>query len=529
LPLALELAAARIKLFPPQALLHRLSRRLPLLTGGPRDRPGRQQTLRSTLDWSYSLLAGEEQILFARLAVFAGGCTVEAAEAVCTGEGALDVLEGMASLVDQSLVRQGGEEEPRFLMLETIREYAGEKLQEGGEEEAIQAAHARYFLQLAQEAEPELQGARQREWVNRLEDDLGNIRAALGLLLALDHGAEALGLTSSIYNFWLDRGYWSEARRWLEDGLAAGDEGIAPAVRAKALEVLGPLATVQGDFERAAVALEEALGLYRELGGRMGSARVLNSLGLVARQQEQYERAMAYYEESARVCRDLGDQRRLGVALGNLGVLALDQGHVVQAKERFEEALAIFRLVENPMGIAWILGELGRIAAREGNLAAAEARQHESLGLGRELGAPRVIAYAQRDLGRLARDRGQFAQSSERLHESLILASEMGELELSVALLGEVGKLAVARGEGGRAARLKGAELALRERFNVPLRAAHEAEPEAESEETLAQARALLGQEQFTRAWEQGRGMSLEQAVACALEEGGSVLHERAT
>jgi predicted ATPase/transcriptional regulator with XRE-family HTH domain len=518
LPLALELAAARIKLFPPQALLHRLSRRLPLLTGGPRDQPSRHQTLRSALDWSYSLLSTEEQRLFAHLAVFAGGCTVEAAEAVCTGDGA---LEGLASLVDQSLVQPGGEEEPRFVLLETIREYASEKLQEGDEGDAIRAAHARYFLQLGQEAEPELLGPRQGEWLNRLEDELDNTRAALGHLLAHDHGAEALALASSLYSFWTIRGYLSEGRRWLEDGLATGADGIAPAVQAKALVALGSLAAFQGDIERFAIVLEEALGLYRELGDRNGIAQVLNGLGLVARQQEQYERATASYEESARVSRDLGDQERLGIALGNLGGLALDQGDLAQGKERLEEALAIFHVLGDQSDIAWILGQLGRIAAREGNLAAAEERLQESLALGREVGAKRWIAYAQRDLGRLARDRGQIEQSTEQLYESLTVAREVGELDLTLALLGEVGTLAVARGEGGRAARLKGAELALRVRFNIPLRPVNEAEPEAESEETLAQARALLGEEQFTHVWEQGRAMSLEQAVAFALEEDG--------
>jgi predicted ATPase len=521
LPLAIELAAARTRLFPPRALLRRLEGRLPLLTGGARDRPTRQQTLRNTIDWSFSLLAEEEQSLFARLSVFTGGCAFEGADAVCHAGADLDLLAAMTSLVEQSLLQQVGEEEPRFSMLETIREYAAERLAQQGEADEVRNAHAAWYLELAQEAEHELRGPMQGVWLNRLEEELDNIRGALGHLVEHDRVAEALLLASSIFHFWLDRGYWSEARRWLEEGLAAGAEGIVPAVRSKALGALGSLASVQGDPERATIVLEEALGLFRALGDRVGMARMLNNLGAVARQQEQYERATACYEESASVFRDLGNQGSLGVVLGNLGQLALDQGHLAQAKEWCEEALAIFRTLGDATNCAWILGQLGRIAAQEGNLAEAEARQQESLVLGRQFGAKRWIAYALRDLGRIARNRGQLERSTERLHESLTLARDLGELEFTLALIGEVGTLAVAGGKGTRAARLKGAELALRERFHIPLRPANEAEPEAESEETLARARAMLGEEEFVRAWEEGRAKSLEQAVAYALEESG--------
>jgi predicted ATPase len=216
LPLAIELAATRIKLFPPQALLQRLSSRLKLLTGGATDRPTRQQTLRNTLDWSYSLLSEEEQALFARLAVFAGGCSFEAAEAVCNPEGELDLLAGMASLVDRSLIRQEGEEEPRFSMLETIREYAHEKLDERGEGHTIRAAHAGYFLQLAEEAEPELTGPKQGAWLSRLDEELDNLRGALRWFLERGEVEEELRLAAALFCYWRPRGFWSEGGRWLE-------------------------------------------------------------------------------------------------------------------------------------------------------------------------------------------------------------------------------------------------------------------------------------------------------------------------
>lgn len=264
LPLALELAAARIKLFPPQALLQRLSSRLKLLTGGARDSPTRQQTLRAAVDWSYSLLSEQEQTLFTRLGVFAGGCTFEAVEAVCNPQGGLDLLEGMAALVDQSLLRRHGEEVPRYSMLQTVREYATEKLREREEQEDVQRRYAEYFLQVAEQAEAGLSGAEQGKWMARLNAELSNVRGALRWFL--DQGAveQVLRLAAALFWYWRPRGSLSEGRRWLQEGLARGDE-VAPSVRAKALWALGYLAGLQGDSEEASLLLEEALKLYRAL------------------------------------------------------------------------------------------------------------------------------------------------------------------------------------------------------------------------------------------------------------------------
>ena len=515
LPLAIELAAARIKLFPPHALLQRLSGRLKLLTGGATDRPARQQTLRATLDWSYSLLSVEEQSLFSRLSVFAGGCSFEAAEAVCNPQGDLDLLEGMASLVDKSLLGQRGEdEEPRFAMLETVREYAAEKLEERGEGETIRAAHAGYFLHIAEEAEPELIRPNQRTWLSRLDSELENVRAALRWFLEGGAVEQELRLADALFWFWYAHGYWSEGRRWLEEGLARGD-GLVPRARARALYRLGSLTTSQGDHERATPLLEEALGLFWEMGDRTGSAGVLNDLGNIALWRGEYERATALYEQSLRLWRELGNQIVSALALANLGGVAAQLGDLVTARNRFEEALAIHRAAGSTESIAHALGNLGWVALREGHLAEAEALLQETLALGREVGAKQHIALALWYLGKHARQQGQHGQARERLREGLLVARELGERYLTLGLLGEIAMLSVAGGETERAARLKGAEVALRARLGVPLARWDQ----AEGEEALAHIRAILGEKGFTRASEQGRAMSLEEAVACALGE----------
>jgi predicted ATPase len=266
LPLAIELAAARVKLLPPAALLARLGRRLQILTGGPRDLPARQQTLRDTLDWSYRLLSADEQRLLRCLAVFSGGCTVDAAEATYPSVGdsshgvvakqevrPLDVLDGMAALIDSSFVRQAELDgtEPRLVMLETIHEYGLERLAASGELEVVARQHAAYFLALAEEAEPKLMSAEQGRWLNRLERERDNLRAALRWALERGEMETALRLSGALGRYWFKHGYLSEGRRWLDEGLS-GKSAVAPSARAKALTSAGLLAHYQGDLSRAA-------------------------------------------------------------------------------------------------------------------------------------------------------------------------------------------------------------------------------------------------------------------------------------
>ena len=280
LPLAVELAAARVKLFPPQGLLKRLDSQLRLLTGGTRDSPARHQTLRAAIDWSHSILNAGEQIILARLSVFSGGCTVESAEAICNPGGELDILEGITSLVDKSFLSQEGEAETRLRMLEIIREYAGERLSESGEEDRVRQAHALYFLALAEEAEGEIIGPRQAEWLTRLDSELDNLREAMRWLLASSRIEEELRLAVAVFMFWRIHGHWSEAQRWLEHGLAKA-EHVDPRPRARALSVLGMYLWMREDLDRSVVALKQALELAELADDQATRAHTLNRLGVV--------------------------------------------------------------------------------------------------------------------------------------------------------------------------------------------------------------------------------------------------------
>ena len=304
LPLAIELAAARIKMLPPKAMLQRLGNRLKLLTGGARDLPERQRTLRATIEWSHALLDEGEQLLFRRLAVFSGGRTLEAIEAICDAEGDLpvDTFEGVSSLLDKSLLGQeeGPGGEPRFVMLETVHEFAREKLQGSGEAEQIKRAHAQYFLTLAEEAHPELLGANQLQWLEKLEAEHDNMRAALSWALERKEAEVALRLGGALFWFWSVRGYYSEGRRWLEEGQAMEGRG-SPESRAMALAGAGALASQQGDLDRAQEACEEGLELLEHQAREASEAKLclLAGLGWVALQREEHGQATAVVRRRA--------------------------------------------------------------------------------------------------------------------------------------------------------------------------------------------------------------------------------------
>jgi tetratricopeptide (TPR) repeat protein len=347
LPLAIELAAARVKILPPEAMLGRIANRLKLLKGGARDLPERQRTLRGAIDWSHDLLSEEERTLFRRLSVFAGGRTLEAIEGVCDPEGKLDALEGVESMVDKSLIRQeeGAGGEPRFVMLETIHEYAREKLEGSREPEEIKRLHAAYFLALAEEAEPELVGPDQIAWMDRLETEHDNMRSALSWALGSGRIDTALRLGGALEWFWKVRGHFVEGGRWLEETLSA-DEDVPDIVRAKALCSAGYLADVQGDIERARRLLQESLALYRELGDEERTARSLQFLGWTDR--EDIERARRLLEESLEINRRVGSKRELAMVLHSLAVHALDAmtveaGEQERMKALFEESEALYR------------------------------------------------------------------------------------------------------------------------------------------------------------------------------------------
>src|SRR5829696_7110232 len=341
-PLAIELAAARTKLLPPKALLARLSNRLKLLTGGARDLPARQRTLRGAIEWSHDLLDEGEKTLFARLSVFAGWRTLEAREAVCDAAGDLpvDAFEGVSSLLDKSLLgrEEASDEQSRFVMLETIHEYAREKLRESGEAEELGRAHAQYYLALAEEAE--LVGPEQAWWLERLEAEHDNLRAALNRSLEAGDSGTALRIGGAVWRFWYVRGHFSEGRRWLASGLSGGE--MAPVgVRARALLGLGELALWQGDYTRAAEDLEASLTLHREAGDRKGEAYALCFLGWIASARSDFERAEGLLQESLALSRAAGTARDVGVVLNARAVLELSRGDYERAAAFQEESLSL--------------------------------------------------------------------------------------------------------------------------------------------------------------------------------------------
>jgi predicted ATPase len=310
LPLGIQLAAARVRLLSPREILERLRRRLRLLKGGTRDAPARQKTLRDAIGWSHELLGAEVRLLFGRLSVFAGGCTLEAVAAVCdTGDDlAEEMLDVLGSLMDKSLLRRAETEdsEGRFLMLETVKEYALERLEAAGEEEEVRCAHAAHYLALAEEARPELKGPRQTEWFDRLENEHDNLRAALSWSLEGGEGETALRLVGGLWWFWYKRGHLSEGRRWLEEVL---EKNVSPTSgRAEALNGAGVLARNQSDYERAQAWLEECIVLRRELGDNKGTSKVLVDLGTVAGDRGDLAQATAFFEKSLRLKKELGDR-----------------------------------------------------------------------------------------------------------------------------------------------------------------------------------------------------------------------------
>src|SRR5215210_3236044 len=355
LPLAIELAAARVSLLPPEAMLARLGSRLALLTGGARDLPDRQRTLRATLDWSYGLLDVDERLLFARLAVFVGGWTLEAAEAVCDVGDEVEVLRHMSALVDKSLVQQANiHHEPRFTMLETVREYALERLEESGELERLRRRHAGYFLELAEEEERASRGPLQRAWLDRLETEHDNLRAALEWSLTSQGDTElGLQLTGALSHFWYVREHHSESRMWLQSALERGS--AASAARAKVLVGAGRLAWFQGEFARVNTLVEESLELFHQQGNVWGIARAFIVLGDGALFEGDVDRAMSRFQKALDIARNLEDAEGVALSLLYLGRAAHMRGDDARSNTLLEESLVVFKESVDSRGVAEVL------------------------------------------------------------------------------------------------------------------------------------------------------------------------------
>jgi predicted ATPase/class 3 adenylate cyclase len=562
LPLAIELAAARMKLLTPQALLSRLSQRLQVLTSTTRDTPARQQTLRNTIAWSYNLLDAYEQQLFRRLSVFVGGCTLEAAEAVCAqpGNGGGQVLDGVASLTDKSMLQQTEVgEEPRLMMLETIREYGLECLAASGEAEASRQAHAAYYLALVEETEPKLLGPEQVVWFERLEREHDNLRTAMRWLLEREgdrHSVEmALQLVGALQRFWQMSGHFSEGRNFLERALSIGasfaNTEIAASARAKALTVAADLALFDlYDTNQAEGLCRESLALYRTLGDKQGIATALSLLGWVAQRRFNREEACALHEEGLALSRELGDKRGIAEALYDLSYLAFSQGDYDKAYALKEESLALFRELGDTWSIAYLLLQVVSVASYQGNYDKACPAAEEGLALFRELGDKEGIADALHSLGGVILNQGDYARAriileeglalyrdlglkrgiarvlfslgrvafsqcdyakAEALHqEDLHLFKELDDKWLIALSLEELGAVVAMQGKPRWAARLVGAAASLREAIgSIPLPAER-----TNYERGIAFARTQLGEEVFAAALAEGRTMTPEQVLA---------------
>jgi predicted ATPase/DNA-binding SARP family transcriptional activator/DNA-binding CsgD family transcriptional regulator len=514
MPLAIELAAARIGMLSVGQISERLDHSLNVLTRSGRTANHRHRTLRSTLDWSYGLLGEPEQALLGKLSAFAGGFTLEAAESVGARGGieVAEVLELITILVEKSLVvaEESWERGARYRLLEPVRQYAGEKLAASGDAEVVRSRHAEFFLALAEEAEPQLKGPHQVEWLDRLETEHDNLRAALSWALGreLDLGARMAG---ALCLFWYTRGYLSEGRTYLEAVVSL--DALPASVRARVLDGLGWIAEPQGDYERARVAYEESLKLYRRSGDKRGVANALGDLGSLVLDRGDYEQATALLEESLMLHRELGRGEDIIGILDSLGVLASAKGDPERSISYFSEALVLSRGSGNVRRTAVSLGNLGLTMLVHGDPAQATVVLDESLVLFREIGDNSNIAIGLLHATLAALAQGDYGRVRVLSEESLELLQRAGDRQHIADCLEIMAGGAGVRGRAHRAARLWGAAEALREEIGVPL------QPENLQllEPYIAAARRSLGEVAWQAALAEGRAMTPERAIGYAL------------
>lgn len=517
LPLAIELAAARTKVLSPTAILDRLQSRLHLLTGGALDLPERQQTLRNTIDWSHELLNEAEQKLFRRFSVFMGGCTLEGAEAVCNTslDLGIDLLEGLSSLVDKNLVQRVEQphDEPRFTMLQTIREYARERLAASGEESATRRAHAAYCLVLAEEGNPELTAEARELWLTRCELEIDNFRSALDWLFETRDLDWGLRLCMALFRFWDMREHLTEGRVRLEAILTlAGNEYANE--RAKLLIFLGALSTAQGDFAAAAQFLDQSLRLYEELEDHAGIAASLNALGVSARDRGNYESAQAHFERSLDCWRRLSDDLSTARCLHNLANVAQIRGDYSRGQSALQEASCIFEKLGDRSGAAWSLNQQGDILREQGDINAALESYHSALDIFRRAGDRWGAARSQTDLGYLYCEQRNFEAAHAAYREALELFAGLGHKRGIARALEGIGCLAAGRGHSARALKLAAAAAHLRGQIGATLTPAEQ----SKLDESLSSAWHSLPEATGKQAWAEGSAMGLEKAIQYSLE-----------
>ncbi len=454
IPLAIELAAARVKVLSVEQIAARLDDRFRLLTAGARTGLPHHQTLQAAIDWSHDLLGEAERILFRRLSVFAGGFALAAAEEVCAGGeiDTLDVLDLLARLVDRSLVMtESRDDDIRYRLLETIRVYGRAKLLAAAEESEIRERHLQWHVKLAEDAESKLQGPDQTIWLDRLEQDLDDLRTALDWALAgRPDGDSGLRLAGALHRFWTRRGYLSEGRERVETVLARAGTGPTP-LRGKVLQAAAALALEQGDSRRAAALAEEALALARGVDDTQLVCLCLNLLGVLARNRGDYEQAGQFLGESERLGRRHGHTWALAETLNALGVTARRQRDNARAQVWIEQSLTLWRELGDKWGLAAALGHLGVIARNQGDYARARALHDESLALRRELGDRRYVAVAINSLATVVYDQGDYEHARTLFEESLAQFQDLGARPYAAATLGELGMTVARLGDLARA------------------------------------------------------------------------------
>jgi len=566
LPLAIELAAARSKLLSPQALLARLGNRLNVLTSGTQDIPERQQTLRNTLEWSYHLLGSQQQQLFRMLSVFVGGCTLEAIEAISAAlkmsEGV--ALDGAASLIDKSLLQAvEQEEETRFFMLETIREYGIQALSNGEEAEKVRQAHAEYYLSLAEQAYHEFDGVQQSDWLKRLEREQDNVRAALSWLLepgrttkGARHVEMALRLSTVLWPFWGLRGNYSEARSFLEQAIAVS-EGAGASIRAKALYYAARIAHTQGNNDRAEQLCKEGLALYQELNDATGIALALHHLAdiawtrgdletarvqgeeafeifskmndianvafmqlhlaTLAIDQGDYTKGCRLLEENLNICRELNDKSGIAEALTNVARAHFLAGDLTQVRPFLEEGYALFNEMGDKESIAYCYCQFGLLALSQDDLPEARSKIEAAVELFKEMGQQHGTTTSLSFLAKVATRRGSLKEARKLYEESLTVArASDNRLSIAISLEGLASVIAVETlpGEGSQekmwAARLWGCAEQLREGMGTPLSPFER----IFSNDAMVAVRGTLGEKTFISARTEGRAMTPEQAIA---------------
>jgi len=519
LPLAIELAASRIKMLSPAAMLTRLESSLILLTGGARDLPVRHQTLRGAMDWSYSLLNAAEKSLFRRLSVFIGGCTLEAVEAVgdTRADLGLDVLDGMASMVDKSLAQQLEQPaaETRFLVLSTIREYALERLTESGEEFATRRAHAAYYVVLAEEWGGDL--STHPEWLARFDLELYNFREALEFLIRTGDSEWGMRLGSALFHFWEMREHFAEGRAFLERLLKLSGSA-QPTLRARLLFYTAIFATAQGDFASAQKLQEESLESCRGLHDSRGVAVALNALGVTARDRGDLATASSLFEQCVATWRELGNSVDTARALSNLANVLRLQRDYARASTLYDECLAIFRDAGDNAGIAWTLNYQGDLVRETADFARARSYYERSLALFTQLGDKWGIASAIGDLARLSASQGDYLDAERLYGESLRMFQDLGHKRGIARVLECLAVSAAAQSRPEQALRLAGAAGALRHRISAPLIPAEHTRLESK----LEPARKTLTNTGSLQMWSSGWEMSVEDAVQEALRSEGT-------